>query len=118
MEEFIPINAKCVSDKDSSETFKTAGSFNNNVVCLGEKQISVEEFIPIYAKCKSDKDSGVYEDFIECLKLYDKQENGLIQLTELTHALLSLGTKLVCRPTTSRSDELLFLVISTIIKYA
>lgn len=59
--------------------------------CSGEKYFSIEEFVPIYGKIKSDKDNGVYEDFIECLKLYDKQENGLMPLAELSHALSSLG---------------------------
>ncbi|XP_038221694.1 myosin light chain 1 isoform X1 [Zerene cesonia] len=60
----------------------------------GEKQLSVEEFLPIYAQCKKDKDQGVYEDFLECLKLYDKNENGLMLAAELTHTLLALGEKL------------------------
>lgn len=34
---------------------------------------------------------GCYEDFVECLKLYDKEDNGLMQLGELHHSLLSLG---------------------------
>jgi len=33
----------------------------------------------------------VYEDFVECLKLYDKQEDGTMLGAELTHILLSLG---------------------------
>ena len=53
--------------------------------------MSVEEFLPIYAQAQKDKDNGVYEDFIECLKLYDKQEDGLMIGAELQHILLSLG---------------------------
>merc|ERR1712156_138440 len=34
------------------------------------------------------------EEFIECLKLYDKMENGTMMLGELEHILLSLGEKL------------------------
>lgn len=41
---------------------------------------------------KKDKDQGCYEDFLECLKLYDKNENGLMLLAELQHNLLALGT--------------------------
>ena len=61
---------------------------------LGEKMLKVEEFLPIFAQAKKDKDQGVYEDFLECLKLYDKQENGMMLLAELTHTLLSLGKNL------------------------
>lgn len=57
----------------------------------GEKTISLEEFLPIYSQVKKDKDQGVYEDFIECLKLYDKAENGLMSYAELHHILLTLG---------------------------
>lgn len=57
----------------------------------GEKLLSLEEFLPIYAQVKKDKEQGCYEDFIECLKLYDKNEDGTMLLAELNHALLALG---------------------------
>ncbi|XP_028172210.1 myosin light chain 1 isoform X1 [Ostrinia nubilalis] len=60
----------------------------------GEKTLTLEEFLPIYAQAKKDKDQGCYEDFLECLKLYDKNENGLMLGAELTHTLLALGEKL------------------------
>lgn len=60
----------------------------------GEKTMTLEEFLPIFSEVKKDKDQGVYEDFIECLKLYDKQENGTMLGAELTHTLLALGEKL------------------------
>lgn len=60
-------------------------------VCLGEKVIKLDEFMTIYDQVKNDKDQGVYEDFIECLKLYDKNENGMIMVNDLTHMLLNLG---------------------------
>lgn len=56
-----------------------------------EKLLSLEEFLPIFAQVKKEKDQGCYEDFIECLKLYDKNENGTMLLAELNHALLALG---------------------------
>ncbi|XP_053977619.1 myosin light chain alkali isoform X1 [Hylaeus volcanicus] len=60
----------------------------------GEKLMKLDEFLPIYAQCKKDKEQGCYEDFIECLKLYDKQENGMMLGAELSHTLLALGEKL------------------------
>ena len=42
----------------------------------GEKFITLEEFYPIYSEMKKAlKDMGSFEDFVECCKLYDKQEN-------------------------------------------
>jgi len=60
----------------------------------GEKKFTLDEFLPIFGQCKKDKDQGVYEDFLECLKLYDKAENGTMLGAELSHTLLSLGERL------------------------
>lgn len=57
----------------------------------GEKLIKFDEFLPIYSQCKKEKEQGCYEDFLECLKLYDKNEDGNMLAAELTHNLLSLG---------------------------
>lgn len=60
----------------------------------GEKSMKIEDFLKIYGECKKSKDMGSFEDFIECLKLYDKQEAGTMMMGELEHILLSLGEKL------------------------
>ena len=61
----------------------------------GEKFIKLEEFYPIYSQVKAAlKDMGSFEDFVECCKLYDKQENGTMMLGELEHILLNLGKNL------------------------
>lgn len=59
-----------------------------------EKKVKVEEFLPIFAQAKKEKESGCFEDFMECLKLYDKAENGTMMAAELSHTLLSLGDRL------------------------
>ncbi|KAG9511374.1 Myosin light chain alkali [Fragariocoptes setiger] len=60
----------------------------------GEKKLTLEEFLPIYSQVKKEKESGAYEDFMEGLKVYDKNENGAMMEAELAHVLLSLGEKL------------------------
>lgn len=60
----------------------------------GEKRVKFDEFLPIYAQVKKEKDMGCYEDFLECLKLYDKEENGTMLLAELQHSLIALGERL------------------------
>jgi len=59
-----------------------------------EKKLKLDEFLPIFAQVKKEKDVGSFEDFMECLKLYDKAENGRMMAAELSHVLLSLGERL------------------------
>ncbi|XP_049842772.1 myosin light chain 1 isoform X1 [Schistocerca gregaria] len=59
-----------------------------------EKKLKIEDFLPIYSQVKKEKEVGSYEDFLECLKLYDKAEDGKMLSAELSHTLLSLGERL------------------------
>jgi len=68
-----------------------------------EKKLKADEFLPIFSQVKKDKEQGTFEDFLECLKLYDKEENGKMMSAELSHTLLSLGEKL----TDAEADEVL-----------
>ncbi|XP_044756537.1 myosin light chain alkali-like [Coccinella septempunctata] len=61
----------------------------------GEKSFKVEEVLPMISQLKKEvKDMGCYEDFIECLKLYDKKGDSKMLAGELTHAFLTLGEKM------------------------
>merc|ERR1719187_1537764 len=57
----------------------------------GEKMMKITDFMPMYNTVKKDKNKGSYEDFIEVMKLYDKQEDGTMMLGELEYILSSLG---------------------------
>uniref|UniRef100_A0A6G1SFN1 Myosin light chain alkali n=1 Tax=Aceria tosichella TaxID=561515 RepID=A0A6G1SFN1_9ACAR len=61
---------------------------------LGEKKLALEEFLPIYSQLKKERDVGSYEDFAECMKVYDKMDNGCMMEAELAHIFMSLGEKL------------------------
>ncbi|KAJ8981019.1 hypothetical protein NQ317_019698, partial [Molorchus minor] len=75
----------------SQETLKKYGLAEKE----GQKKFTYEELLPIISELKKDvKDQGCYEDFIECLKLYDKDENGQMQAGELSNSLMCLGEKL------------------------
>lgn len=64
----------------------------NTALFTDEKKFKLDELLPIFSELKKErKDQGCYEDFIECLKLYDKAENGKVAVGELSHSLLSLG---------------------------
>lgn len=65
--------------------------------------MKIEEFLPIFSQVKKEKEQGCYEDFLECLKLYDKNENGLMLSAELAHTIMSLGERL----SDSECDEVL-----------
>ncbi|XP_064396855.1 myosin-2 essential light chain-like [Halichondria panicea] len=60
----------------------------------GHKRISFEEFLPLFNSQKQKKEQGSTEDFIEGLKVFDKEGNGYINSAELRHVLTSLGEKL------------------------
>ena len=60
----------------------------------GHKRISFEEFLPLFNSQKQKKEQGSTEDFIEGLKVFDKEGNGYINSAELRHVLTSLGKPL------------------------
>jgi len=60
----------------------------------GDKKLTIEEFLPIFSQLKKEKEVGTYEDFVECMKVYDKMDNGMMMEAELAHIFLSLGEKL------------------------
>jgi len=68
----------------------------------GEKRFSLEEFLPIYEQLKKEKEVGTFADFMEGLRVFDKDESGKILVAELRHALLALGERL----TVDEADEI------------
>jgi len=68
----------------------------------GEKRLSLEEFLPIYEQLQKEKEVGSFADFMEGLRVFDKEENGKILVAELRHALLALGERM----TVEEADEI------------
>jgi myosin light chain 6 len=68
----------------------------------GEKRFSFEEFLPIYEQLAKEKEVGTFADFMEGLRVFDKDESGKILVAELRHALLALGERL----TVEEADEI------------
>jgi len=60
----------------------------------GKKIMVIDDFFPIFAKVKLAKNQGGIHDFVEILKLYDKNEDGTILGNELFRLLTNLGEKL------------------------
>ena len=57
----------------------------------GKRMMKIEDFYPIFAKAKASKDTGGIHDFVEILKLYDKNDDGTILGNELFRLLTNLG---------------------------
>jgi len=68
----------------------------------GEKRLTLEEFLPIYEQLQKEKEVGTFADFMEGLRVFDKDESGKIMVAELRHALLALGERL----TADEADEI------------
>eukprot|EP00041_Stephanoeca_diplocostata_P013001 m.221195 g.221195 ORF g.221195 m.221195 type:complete len:141 (-) comp19182_c0_seq1:4187-4609(-) len=60
----------------------------------GEQRITYDQFVPIFNDSKSDNPKGSEADFVEGLKVFDKDGGGSISASELRHVLTSLGEKL------------------------
>jgi len=58
-----------------------------------QKYVKLEEFATVYKKMKEDKDQGCYDDYMEVLRLYDKQDDGTLPFAELRHVLLAIGER-------------------------
>jgi len=62
---------------------------------LGQKRVAFADFMPILAAVKADLSStGCKEDYVEGLKVFDKDGAGKVPLPEVLNVLSSLGEKL------------------------
>jgi len=57
-------------------------------------RISFEQFLPILATISKNQVRPTLEDFVEGMRVFDKEQNGTISSAELRHVLTSLGEKL------------------------
>ena len=56
--------------------------------------LSKADVFPMYKACKDSKDQGGFHDFVEILKLYDKNDDNTMIGNELFRLLTNLGEKL------------------------
>ncbi|NP_001161590.1 myosin alkali light chain [Saccoglossus kowalevskii] len=59
-----------------------------------DHRFSFEEFLPMYQSSVKCKDQGEFEDYMEVLKVFDKEGNGLISGAELRHVMGTLGERM------------------------
>lgn len=63
----------------------------------GSRRVSFEEFLPMYLSLSSkgsDRHKKNVTDFIECFRVFDKEQNGTVSAGELQHVMTTLGEPL------------------------
>ncbi|XP_068123728.1 myosin light polypeptide 6 isoform X1 [Hyperolius riggenbachi] len=76
----------------NAEVMKVLGNPKSDE--LNSKMLDFEQFLPMLQTIAKNKDQCKTEDFIEGLKVFDKEGNGCVMGAELRHVLITLGEKM------------------------
>ena len=76
----------------NSEVFKVLGNPKKDEMSV--KVLDFEHFLPMLQTVAKNKDQGTYEDYVEGLRVFDKEGNGTVMGAEIRHVLVTLGKAL------------------------
>ncbi|XP_055976135.1 myosin light chain 6B [Sorex fumeus] len=76
----------------NAEVHKILGNPKNDE--LKSRRVDFETFLPMLQTVAKNRDQGTYEDYLEGLRVFDKEGNGKVMGAELRHVLTTLGEKM------------------------
>ncbi|KAM9320596.1 myosin light polypeptide 6 isoform 2-T2 [Gastrophryne carolinensis] len=77
----------------NAEVMKVLG--NPKMDEMNTKTLDFEQFFPILQTINKNKENVTFEDFVEGLRVFDKEGNGCVLGAELRHVLCTLGEKML-----------------------
>ncbi|XP_075708256.1 myosin light polypeptide 6 isoform X2 [Rhinoderma darwinii] len=76
----------------NAEVLKVLG--NPKADELNTKTLGFDQFLPMMQTIAKNKDQGTTEDFVEGMRVFDKEGNGTVMGSEIRHVLVTLGEKM------------------------
>ncbi|OXB53648.1 hypothetical protein ASZ78_004036 [Callipepla squamata] len=76
----------------NAEVMKVLGNPKSDEMNL--KTLNFEQFLPMMQTIAKNKDQGCFEDYVEGLRVFDKEGNGTVMGAEIRHVLVTLGEHL------------------------